>query len=407
MSQLSRLLVFTENYARGGGNRYMIDLVNSIEDCYDEVILTSNSNGIYPEDVHRLKRPVDPRHAIFITRALIGNFLHFIPLSVRRMILVPFALVEPFFFLGNVIAFVLLIWKVRPSYVISCNGGYPGAASLAIVVAAKFLRVPVALSIVSMPASRRRFLRLYEKLIDKLVWQSAEVVVVNAKAIAHALHELRGMPLDRAEVIYNGLEDIPASISSKAHDKGYFVIGCIARMDAWKGVLFLFDAFAYLAKRHPELRLVLAGQGDASEELFRRTQALGLQDRVQLLGHYTGDVCALLDTFDIYIFPSLWEGFPYSIVESMRSGCTIVATSVGGIPEAITDGVEGVLIKPASADAITEAIERLLSDPATCQVFARNARLKFERDLVLQKMHSRVKEVLIFNRPLTMNSGLK
>jgi glycosyltransferase involved in cell wall biosynthesis len=139
----------------------------------------------------------------------------------------------------------------------------------------------------------------------------------------------------------------------------------------------------------------LAGQGDASEELSQRTHALGIQNQVQLLGHYTGDVCALLDTFDIYIFPSLWEGFPYSIVESLRSGCTIVASSVGGIPEAVTDGIEGILIKPGSTDAIIDAIKRLISDPDMCHVFSRNARLKYERDLALQKMHSRVRDILV------------
>lgn len=373
----------------------MIDLVNSIEDRYGEIILASNRNGIFPEDVHRLKRPVNPRHILFLTRSLIVNALRFIPSSARRIILSPLVLAEPLFFLGNVIAFTLLIQRVKPACVVSCNGGYPAAqASLAMVVAAKILRLPVALSIVSMPTPCRWFLRGYERLVDKLVWQSADVVIVNAKTIAQALHELRGMPLDNAQVVYNGLEDIPASVAGKTRKAGCFVIGCIARMDASKGVLFLLDAFACLARRHPELRLVLAGQGDASEELSRRAQSRGLQDQVQLLGHYTGDVSALLNSFDIYIFPSLWEGFPYSIVESMRSGCTIVATSVGGIPEAIRDGVEGVLIRPASADAIIEAIERLYSDPATCRVLARNARLKYERELALDKMRIRMREAL-------------
>lgn len=373
----------------------MIDLINSIEDRHGEIILASNRNGIFPEDVHRLKRPVNPRHILFLTRSLIANALRFIPSSARRIILSPLVLAEPLFFLGNVIAFVLLIRRVKPSFVISCNGGYPAAqASLAMVVAARILRLPAVLSIVSMPAPRRSFLRLYEKLVDKLVWQSADVVIVNAKAIAHALHELRGMPLAKAEVVYNGLEDRPPRISGKTDENDRVVIGCIARMDVSKGVLFLLDAFAHLAKRHPTLRLVLAGQGDASEELSRRIQTLGLQDQVQLLGHYTGDVCALLDTFDIYIFPSLWEGFPYSIVESMRSGCTIVATSVGGIPEAITDEKEGLLIRPGATDEIVTAIERLMDDPAMRLELGHNARLKYERELALDKMQVRIREAL-------------
>lgn len=393
---MNRLLIFTENYARGGGNRYLIDLVNSIADGYGEIIIASNRNGIFPEDIHRLQRSVALWPVIFITRSLLSNGLRFISASGRRIILSPLILLEPLFFLGNAAAFFFLLQRVKPSCVVSCNGGYPAAqASLAMVVAARISRLPVALSIVSMPAPRRGFLPLYEKLVDKLVWQSADVVIVNAKAIARALHERRGLPLCRAEVVYNGLEDLPAVIAAKKTDaEDCLVIGCIARMDAAKGVLFLFEAFAHLAKRHPELRLVLAGQGDASEELSRRAQALGLQDRVQLLGHYSGDVCALLDTFDLYVFPSLWEGFPYSLVEAMRAGCSIVATDVGGIPEAITDGKEGLLVRPGTADEMAAAIERLLTDPGLRCELGRNARLRYECELTLDKMHGRMREAL-------------
>ena len=152
-------------------------------------------------------------------------------------------------------------------------------------------------------------------------------------------------------------------------------------------------AFAYLAKTHPEIHLVLAGHGNASAELAKRTKILGLQNQVQLLGHYDGDVSSLLNTFDIYVFPSLWEGFPYSVVEALRSACVIVATRVGGIPEAVTDGVEGLLIAPGNRDEIISAIERLLANRELRQALSKNARLKFEKDLTLSKMHIRVREV--------------
>ena len=140
------------------------------------------------------------------------------------------------------------------------------------------------------------------------------------------------------------------------------------------------------------MRLVLAGQGDASAELARRVEMLGLQNKVQLRGHYGGDVGALLATFDIYIFPSLWEGFPYSIVEALRAACVIVATRVGGIPEAVTDGVEGLLIAPGSSDEIVDAVEKLVSDREMRQMLSRNARAKFEQELTLPKMHLRVRD---------------
>lgn len=388
------LLVFTENYARGGGNRYMIDMVNSLEADYQQVRLASNAGGIFSEDTRRLNCPVIQHEVPFITRSRISNHLTGLPKALRFFIAALLVLLEPLFFLVNIVMFVRLIRELRPTNILSCNGGYPAAqACLAIVVAARMLRVPVALSIVSMPAPRRSFMWMYEKLMDGFVWNAADVIVVNARAIADALCKLRDALPNKIEVVHNGLEDRqPIALAKKEGNQ--FVIGCIARMDVSKGVLLLFEAFARLARNHPEMRMVLAGAGDASAELARRTETLGLQQQVQLLGHYDGDVGALLASFDLYVFPSLWEGFPYGVVEAMRSGNVIVATRIGGIPEAITDGKEGLLITPGATDEIAAAIERLMADPAMRRELGHNARLRFESELALDKMHVRAREAL-------------
>ena len=309
----------------------------------------------------------------------------------RQLIALPLVILEPVFFLVNMMLFIGLIRKLKPATILSCNGGYPAAqACLAMVVAGRISQVPVVLSIVSMPTQHRAITWLYEKMRDELVWKSVNIVIVNAKSIADALGEFRGVPAEKIRVIYNGLEDKQAPA---VQVREQIVIGCIARMDKAKGVLLLFDAFAHLAKKYPEIRLILAGQGDASADLAQRIEELGLQNRVDMLGHFQGDISALLATFDIYVFPSLWEGFPYSIVEALRSACVIVATRVGGIPEAVTDGVEGLLIAPGSKDEIIKAVEKLMADREMGQVLARNARAKFERELTLPIMHMRVRQV--------------
>jgi glycosyltransferase involved in cell wall biosynthesis len=115
---------------------------------------------------------------------------------------------------------------------------------------------------------------------------------------------------------------------------------------------------------------------------------------VQLLGAYQGDVDALLASFDAYVFPSYWEGFPYSILEALRAGCAIVATRVGGIPEAISNGHDGILIEPRSATAIVDAIEYLLANPDARQTLSANARERYERDFSLHGMHQRMRGAL-------------
>lgn len=371
----------------------MIDIANALAPDFEQVLLSSNEGGIFPEDTSRLNHSAVQRNVRFITRPSISKKLSGLPHAARQTIALLLFVLEPFLFLINTVQFVRLINEIKPALIVCCNGGFPAAqACLAMVVAGRISRVSVALSIVSMPARRRAVAWLYERALDKLIWESADLVVVNAKSIADALCGLRNAPADKIRVIHNGLEDMQLPVEPIG-ERRQFVIGCVARMDRAKGVMVLFDAFVHLARHHPEMRLVLAGQGDASEELVHRIELLGLQNRVDMLGHFQGDIGTLLSTFDVYIFPSLWEGFPYSIVEALRSACVIVATKVGGIPEAVTDGVEGMLITPGSVDEIIQAVEKIFADRSIGKLLAKNARTKFERELTLPKMHLRVREV--------------
>ena len=395
---MSRILVFTEVYARGGGNRYMADLVNALGDSYGEIVMAGNRGALYPEDERRLRLPFVWRPVHFVTRSRLGNSIRTCPLPVRNAIALPLVFVEPLFFTYNVAVFCLLLKRMMPSRVLSCNGGYPAAAAcLAMVVAAGLLRIPVALSVVSVPSRRRAFLRpflyVYDQFVDRLVARFSSIVIVNARAIAEPLQLRHGFPASKVTLVHNGLEEVLPS-EALARQGGGLVIGCIARLDVAKGVLVLLDAFAKLAASRPGLKLVLAGHGDASEELARRVKASGLEGLVELSGHFDGNVDALIRTFDLYVFPSFWEGLPSSIIEAMRASAAIVTTNVGGIPEVITNEEQGLLVAPGSSDALVTAMSRLLDDPVLRQQLARNARLRYETSLSLEKMQQRVRDVL-------------
>lgn len=372
----------------------MIDIANALAQNFEEILLTSNGGGIFPEDTSRLKHSSIQRNVQFITRPSINKKLSKLPYAAQQSLSLLLFILEPILFLINIVLFVQLLKKTKPSMIVCCNGGYPAAQGcLSMVVAGRISRISVALTIVSMPARRRAITWLYERTLDKLIWKSANIVVVNAKSIADELCKLRGTPPDKIRVIHNGLEDKQLPAEPIMDQRRHFTIGCVARLDRAKGVMVLFDAFVHLARHHPEMRLILAGQGDASDELADRIKLLGLGNRVDMLGHFQGDICTLLSTFDIYIFPSLWEGFPYSVVEALRSACVIVATKVGGIPEAVTDGIEGLLIAPGSTEEIIQAVEKIMADRSMGKFLATNARAKFERELMLPHMHLQVREV--------------
>ncbi len=140
------------------------------------------------------------------------------------------------------------------------------------------------------------------------------------------------------------------------------------RLVSKKGFEYLIDATAFLAKRFPGIRLVIAGDGDLRNALERRALALG--DAVILLGSRTqDDVGRLAAAADVVAVPSVHDsqgnvdGLPNFALEAMATGTPVVATRVGGLPDAIQDGVTGRLVPERDARALADAIGSLLANP--------------------------------------------
>ena len=379
-----RLLVFTENYARGGGNRYCVDLINGLANSYDEILLAANQDGIFPEDLARLPSNARVAAANFLTRSRARHALRNINKLVRAPWLLLLSVAEPLLFQRNVRLMRRYIRAHQPDAVLGCNGGYPAArATLATMVAAHQCGVPAVMSVVSMPTRRRKNAAAYDKLIDAKVWDSVRLVIVNAHAIAEALTTQHDMPAKLGTIIYNGLPDAPYHADRRVGTD----IGFVARLDRAKGVLVLLEAFKQIAFRWPALRLRLIGQGDATDSSRERARQLGVEDRVVMSG-FTDDTTGLLESFRIYAFPSFHEGLPYSILEAMRAGCAIVSTAVGGIPEILRDGVEGKLVPPRDVAALSSAMDGLLSDEQESRRLGQGARARFERNYLLKNFHA-------------------
>jgi len=136
----------------------------------------------------------------------------------------------------------------------------------------------------------------------------------------------------------------------------------VANLRSEKGYDVLLDAAALAGQRRLPLRFAAAGQGDQAEFLAERHRALGLDDRFRFLGHRR-DALALLAAADIVVLPSHQEGLPVVLMEATSVGATIVATAVGGVPQVITDDVNGIVVPPGDPEALTDALERLCEQP--------------------------------------------
>lgn len=165
-------------------------------------------------------------------------------------------------------------------------------------------------------------------------------------------------PRARVAVVPNAVA-LPPQAAGRAEAGRILFLG---RIEAAKGVAELLDAAALLAPRFPQLRVVLAGTGE--RDAWRQAASVrGLGDRVELpgwLGASARD--AELARAAIFCLPSHAEGLPMSLLEAMASGCAVVASAVGGIPEALRDGENGLLVPPRDAQALAAALARLLAD---------------------------------------------
>lgn len=124
----------------------------------------------------------------------------------------------------------------------------------------------------------------------------------------------------------------------------------------------LLRAAAHALAENPQLVMLAVGQGPLTDEIADLHRKLKLGERFKLLG-YRSDVGELLAAADLFVLSSAHEGLPVSIMEAMSAGLPIVATSVGGVPEAVTNGETGRLVPPGDSEKLADAILQIAADP--------------------------------------------
>jgi glycosyltransferase involved in cell wall biosynthesis len=197
----------------------------------------------------------------------------------------------------------------------------------------------------------------------RFVYGHAARILVLASSFADDLAAL-GIQRDRvhgATTMFDG--DLLASVSRNRKDS-QFIIVFLARLIAPKGVYELLEAFLKLSQRSPRYSLVMAGNGPELGAIRAWCADHGLQDRVQLPGHVDGkDKARLLSNADLFVLPTYHgEGCPNALLEAMGAGLPVIVTSVGGIPDIVQDGVNGIFVTPGDSNGIADAIESLSGD---------------------------------------------
>ncbi|MGD0222643.1 MAG: glycosyltransferase family 4 protein [Terriglobia bacterium] len=166
-----------------------------------------------------------------------------------------------------------------------------------------------------------------------------------------------------ARVIYAGVAVPPGDPPALRHrDTSEIILGTAGRLVVLKGIEYLLSAAAMLRREFPALRVEIAGSGPQRKKLDEAVAHSGLGGCVKFLG-WIDDLTPVLRRWDVFVMPSLEEGFPIAALDAMASGLPVVASSVGGVPELIEDGKTGWLVPPQDAEALADRLRLLLSNP--------------------------------------------
>jgi len=209
------------------------------------------------------------------------------------------------------------------------------------------------------------------KFVHQIAFRLAGVLPISvSREIATTIHSLYGQPI-KTPVIYNGIPTSQFSaLPNQQGEREDVTFLHIGRFSPQKNHKLLIEAFALALEECPKMRLWLVGDGELWSVVKKLVAEKGLQPQVSFLGIRT-DVPELLNWCDIFVLSSDWEGLPLTVLEAMAAGRAVISTSVGGVPELVEDGVNGILVPLGDAKALAQAFLRLANKPELCRCMGR------------------------------------
>ena len=262
------------------------------------------------------------------------------------------------------------IVHVHMPWVLSCRDG---------VAAAKLARVPVVIATMQLWIPERQSTMVHVK--HRLLTRWIDRYVAVSQRIARQLHDEYGVPDDKIRVVYNGAPIAPRRSDAGARAPGRpLQVLTVARLHAQKGL----DVLLRAATRVPDAEFSIAGDGPERQQLEDAARRLGVADRVSFLG-FRRDVPDLLDTCDVFVLPSLFEGLPLVLLEAMAREKPVVGTAVPGIEEVIEDGA-GLIVPPNDPEALALAITAVAGDRERALHMAAKGRARVEAHFSVERM---------------------
>ncbi|PRA14443.1 MULTISPECIES: glycosyltransferase family 4 protein [Pseudomonas] len=323
------LYVITRSDVIGGASVHLLDLANGVQEAGHEVAIVVGGHGIFIEKAR--ERGLRCFSAVHLVRPLsvISDFRFYV--EFRR---------------------IVLEWKPDLIHAHSSKAGIVGR------LVAKTLSIPCVFTAhgwaftEGVATSRRILYRCIERLVANF---TSKIITVSDYDRSLALRSGVGAE-DLIVTIHNGMPSVTEEASVTGPSKVTRLI-MVARFDAPKDHVFLVRALASLPRSDWAMEFV--GDGPTMPEVKNLVSELGLEDRFYFAGACS-DVSERLSKSDVFCLISNWEGLPLTVLEAMRTGLPVIASRVGGVPEAVAQQETGILVDKHDHDGLVSALSTLI-----------------------------------------------
>lgn len=224
----------------------------------------------------------------------------------------------------------------------------------------------------------------------RLLKKADRIVSLCSAATEELMHA--GISAERVQQIHNGIDTRSFPVKTGINHKQHKLITFIGRLDAYKGVEYLLEAFRLVLAEGADVKLQLIGKGPDELKLKRLTAALQLQETVIFRGRQE-HVAEELSQTDIFVLPSLSEGMSNVLLEAMSCGLPVVATGVGGAKDMIRHGINGMLVPPGDSTALCNALVEVLGNEQLALSLGREARKTVEDRYLLVNTAERYQQL--------------
>jgi len=299
----------------------------------------------------------------------------------------------------------LLIGRVMCLYRFLRRGGFDVLhthlihATLIGRIVGRLAGVPVIVSQENNTSNWRKRNILVNLLYALTVVQVQRIIAIS-EAVKRCLIEIGNVDPKKIEVLYDGVDlqefrprNIDHELRRSLHlEDASPIVGCIGRLDPRKGHCYVIQALSKLSSDYPNIRLILVGDGDQRERLTKLGQQLGVAEKIMFVGTQK-DVRRYLSLLDVFVLPSLQEALSISLIEAMAMGKAVLATNVGGIPEVVTDGEDGLLVPSHNEQRLAEGIRVLIENKPLADRLGSSARRKVEEKFDLNTSVHRLEQI--------------